>query len=292
MFPKMKGFISLGREPNSFGRSAEENQQEIKWYQDISLIVVTVVFLILLPVSQFTAPATAYAASTSHAVAASISCGDENNNHCYARQDWFGGMNGAKTTINIVQLNCSNACQSTGFIDNEMWLIDEQTSSCTSNKYGNCWVEAGYINDGYNFSYFWADVRPVDNGNLNFHWLFAASVGYTMGISIYKQGTNQFELDLVLHNSTGYHTVTYYSTNNSMAPNDIKIGMELAGTGSNNSNWGAPRADFTNNYWKGSNWVAQQYGNGPGMYAYNPPYINGIYGGSGGTGGDFWTNCC
>jgi hypothetical protein len=184
-----------------------------------------------------------------------------------------------------------------------MWLADEQSQSCASNKLAACWVEGGYLYDGVcGFCYFWADIRPVDGNNLNLHYLTpypnhmspSRDIGHSMRISFYKQGTNQFEVDFAVQGCSFNCSAngTFYSTNNTMAPDNIIIGTELAGTGPN-SNWGAPRADYTNNYWRnGTSWNGQTYGNGPGMSSASPPYINGTYGSPGGTGGDFYTNCC
>ncbi|MBA2288112.1 MAG: hypothetical protein H0W02_21775 [Ktedonobacteraceae bacterium] len=301
MFTKMQAFIPARHLLASVTRSLHSNDQEIKWFQDISLIVLMVTSLTFF---LFASPPQTYAATVSHTMAANISCGNLSTGHCYGRQDWFGGTIGSKTDIKVVQLTCNGSCQSTGFLDNEMWLIDGQTSSCFSNMFGNCWVEGGYLYDGYcGFCYFWADVRPVDGNNLNLHYLYPTpnhmspnrDIGHSMRISIYEQGTHRFEVDFAVQGCSFNCSAnaTFYSTNNTMVPNDVHIGTELSGVGSNNSNWGAPRADYTNNYWKnGAGWQGQTYGNGPGMFQQSPPYINGTYGSLGGTGGDFYTNCC
>jgi len=293
MFAKMQEFLSARHTAASCARSVN-SEQEIKWYQDISLLVIVAAFLILLPVSQFVSPPTVHAAATN------ISCGGAmSGSHCYAEQWWNGAMNGARTDIKVAQMTCIANCLSDGFVDNEMWVDDH--SSCSSNKYGNCWVEAGYIfSDVGRVYYFWADVRPVDGNTLNFHYIgqvFTNDYGHSMRFSIYSSGTKQFTVDLAIQGcSSGcFGHETFYSTNNSMSPNDIKIGSELAGTGPNYE-WHADRADYTNNYWRcGSNWCGQTYGNGPGIVFVNgapPPNIQGTYGSPGGTGGDFYTNCC
>ena len=61
--------------------------------------------------------------------------------HCYAETYWKGYTGGAYTQIDPYgALNCQGC---NGFIDNEMWFSDDDSSQCALNPYGGCWVESG-----------------------------------------------------------------------------------------------------------------------------------------------------
>jgi hypothetical protein len=79
-----------------------------------------------------------------------FSCGDLNNNHCYALDRWYIGPPdyGSFTEEQVVNLSCT--CNNiiggeTGFINNEVWVSQDSNSACGGNV---CWVEAGYSDSG------------------------------------------------------------------------------------------------------------------------------------------------
>ncbi len=211
------------------------------------------------------------------------------NSHCYGLQIWDGNVNGAQTQVTIANLSCTGSCASGGFIDDEMWLLDYHTKACHLDAFFSCWVEAGYSNDGAGTYHFWADVRPID-GKYHLHPLMQAS-SYPTVYTLEGVCCQQFEVGLIFLYPCRYGCrYTYFSTQNSMSPDDIQIGQELLGTGGAS----ASRADFSNNYWQGSingGWNLQGYGNGPGVSDPNPPpyaaWVNPPY-----TSNDFYTYCC
>jgi hypothetical protein len=220
-------------------------------------------------------------------IAHAYSCG---GNHCYGIQDWYGTVNGSETTITIANLSCTGGCVNDGFIDNEMWLSDEHTKACVNNQYSECWVEVGYQNDGSGpTNHFWGDMRPIDNA-VNYHPLMQAS-SYPTAYTLDGVGNQQFEVGLVFLYPCRYGCrYTYFSTQNSMGPNHIKIGQELAGQTGGAS---ASRADFSNNYWQGAingGWNLQGYGNGPGVSYDSPPYAAWVNNTP--SSNDFYTHCC
>ncbi len=233
-------------------------------------------------------------------IAHAYSCGNAGSGagHCYAYQDWPNPINGSRTDIRVVQLVCNSGCYNDGFIDNEMWLIQHNNSGCSVPGGGNdCWVEAGYINlDGQGYvTFFWADARP--NGGFYFHNINAAYVGdfgNKVIFRITRVSSNEFEVDKANDGCTSQCSAswTYYSTNNTMAPNAIHIGQELAGSSGGAS---APNGHFTDNYWQSTrdnSWNAQN-NDGNGLRCDNPPCIKyQVHPGGNSTGGDIYTYCC
>jgi hypothetical protein len=61
--------------------------------------------------------------------------------HCYAVDNWQGHTGGTSTLINPYGALSCYGCG--GFIDNETWFTDPNSSQCTSDSQGACWVEAG-----------------------------------------------------------------------------------------------------------------------------------------------------
>lgn len=257
----------------------------------VRLLLTLGAILVLLPfqlLSQSTA-------SAHPSIPTSYSCGDKNSGHCYAINDWYGGMAGAKTNITLVNLVCNGwpfgSCDSTGFVDDEIWVIDDNASGdCSSTSFKRCWVEQGIINDGSAPYFFWADVRPIDKG-LNYHDgpQFGGYFGDTANFTIQQTSSNTWSVSTTILNCGCSYQLQRYSTSNTMHADDINIGQELAGT----DGASAPRADFTYNYWFNGSWHPQGYGNGPGPFADNPPHgawVNGVVGGP--TGGDWYDYCC
>src|SRR5947199_10418579 len=104
--------------------------------------------------------------------AVSYSCGNPSTGHCYGRTRWQEKPEyfGAYTDVNQVSLACPKGCS--GFINDEIWLIDSRSPGCVGNKFGQCWVEAGSIDvDGDNPVFFWADSRPNNTSTFNLHLL-------------------------------------------------------------------------------------------------------------------------
>jgi hypothetical protein len=188
------------------------------------------------------------------AALASYSCGNVSSGHCYARVYWSRSTSGAYVNIQVVSLYCnpqlcygSNGVnQEIGFVDNEMWF--SQGSSY--------WVEAGYSTyNTSNFethnSYYWADLRPgYAYAEHEIAQVPAGDYGGNVSIEIEQGSGNTYDV-FFGSNTWGY---TGYSTSNTMSPNTIWEGEELAGTGGAS----APTAAFTSSQWlNGSTWVYQ-----------------------------------
>lgn len=96
--------------------------------------------------------------------AAQYSCG----HRCYGTTTWSTTAEyaGASTDIQLAQFHCGLACTGNlGSIDNEMWLLDENSPACQQTAYQQCWVEAGYLmnhTSPYEV-FFWYDQRPNQN---------------------------------------------------------------------------------------------------------------------------------
>lgn len=194
-------------------------------------------------------------------------------------------MTGSATNITVVHLSCLNGC-SNGFVNDEMWLQQEGNTACSGDL---CWVEAGYIQGSGFEDYFWADNRP--NGGFFYHELTevpGADYGHATTFIINRTSTTTKWL-VDIYDSAGNSWVNY-STNNSMAPNEIVIGQELAGGGGAS----APRADFTHNVYYSGSGSAYQNNQGSGFVAARPPYggIAAVPAGNTNAGGDIYTYCC
>lgn len=233
---------------------------------------------------------------------ANYSCGTDNTPHCYGEQEWDGPMYGAKTDITIQVLTCNYPCNSNGEIDDEMWVGAYNNDGCEK-----CWVEAGITNDnttGGSTQYFWADARP-NGGRFHLHYVngvFVGDIGHKVIFRVAKTNSSTFEVDKAneLPSSGGCSAQcsaswTNFSTSNSISPNFIQIGLELAGS----SGASAPRVDFTNNYYLDSNLnphpqtAAGQVFHIPPASDGNPIKTNWVNNHPGGpTGGDFYTSCC
>lgn len=182
-------------------------------------------------------------------VAATYSCGNPSIDHCYGVTGWQEKPEyfGAYTDITRAAMNCPSGCN--GFVNDEIWLIDDKSSGCTSNPYGMCWVEAGYLfTDGSGTAqYFWADSRPMNSSTFNLHILGSAdpegSTNHYMMIKDGRGGAGIFQLWIYNDGLSTLYQGT--STSNSMTGDRILIGQELAGT----SGASAGVANFTRNIW-------------------------------------------
>ena len=218
------------------------------------------------------------------------SCGDLYVNHCYGEWYWPGAMQGEKTDIKVEHINCG--CN--GFLNDELWV--QSSSGCSP----NCWVEAGIKNEtgyGYTFS-FWADQRP-NGGGFHNHYMNAFLQGdfdHDTTFFIFEDGNkNEFEVAKAIAGVNGCTQFcsngwVMYSTSNSMSPNYITLGAELAGS----SGASSPNIHFTYNYYYTGSWHPQGKGNPGAGPIVNPPlhayWVNNQIGGP--TGGDWYTYCC
>jgi hypothetical protein len=214
--------------------------------------------------------------------AKAYSCGTGTSGHCYALAESYLGaiINGGAVSIMTTHLSAGSG-SSGWFIDNEEWVM--QTSGCSS-SYGQSWVEVGEETVQSSAQrYFWADVRPVD---CTFFKQYFANVpsgdyGYYTYFQIYRKDSTDWTI--TVSSQTGYWSGT--STNNSMHPDDINQGMELAGQ----SGASAPATQYTNRYYKDTtntwysidNDYATLLDNPPNLHVNNSPEYY-----------DFYTTCC
>jgi hypothetical protein len=173
-------------------------------------------------------------------------CGNPSEGHCYATATWSEQPEyfGAYTDIVLANIDCSGPhlrgrCD--GFVDDEIWLIDDRSAECIGNEFGGCWVEAGYIHvAGEPESeigafgaehYFWAENTPTSG----FHYYALGPVTDPVG------ATGHFMIIKDSRGSPGIFQVWIYndslstlyngtSTGNTMRATRIDIGQELAGT--------------------------------------------------------------
>src|SRR5579883_1579970 len=248
----------------------------------------------LLAFALFHVAATPILAAGEHASAPNIPltgyCSNPNP-HCYAEITWQGHTGGTTTVINPYgDLNCSG-CQ--GFIDNETWFLDPNSSQCTSTQYGACWVEAGITtrpsnaspdcNPGQNsVCLFWADSRP-GSGGFNEHMIYTFG-GYGVNLLPYviyvyitnhnsfsSQGSTWDVSTLIYKYGTLVSQPGGQSTNNQMNVDDIQIGSELS-----DSNGSAGPFYFQDNEWLNGSGVFQ-YQTGTGKNTSTNPPPNGFW---------------
>jgi hypothetical protein len=229
------------------------------------------------------------------------SCGDPSSGHCYGVTSWQEQPEyfGAYTHITRAAVNCPSGCN--GFVDDEIWLVDSGSSACTSNPFGQCWVEAGYFfTDGSGSAqYFWADSRPMNTNTFNLHILGPTDAAGTTSVYwIIKDGTNgpgifQVWVNPIFELARNYHAT---STSNTMTGNRVIIGQELAGS----SGASAGNANFSTNIWAvqalgpdNEFWFTPQTGAGN-IRSDNPPFASWTIDPSTPppVGGQFTTHCC
>jgi len=160
-----------------------------------------------------------------------------------------------------------------------MWLND---------TYNHAWVETGYITYPTVFGaaedYFWADWRPQDT-QINQHDLGGVpsrDYGQNPTFTIHQSSSSSYHVTIASPN----FSYSGYSTNNYMAPSQLQMGQELAGT----SGASAGNARFSYRYyWNYANTYTGIYGNYviPPNTPSNPPYLGYISGNT-----DFYTHCC
>jgi hypothetical protein len=175
--------------------------------------------------------------SNGPALAGSYSCGNPTGGgHCYGIVTWQEQPQYYGVYANVDQsgMGCPSGCD--GEINNEVWLQDDQTAGCTSNKYGRCWVEAGFhassgdATGGYPF-YFWADARPMNSNTYNVHLLADAYENDLKHVMIIKDAREAPGIFQVwIYNDSHSTLFNGTSTRNPMSGNSIAIGAELAGS--------------------------------------------------------------
>jgi hypothetical protein len=180
---------------------------------------------------------------------AQYSCGDPSSGHCYGTTTWTEQPEyfGAYTDIRVAPMATSDRA---GFVDNEMWLVDENSPECRGNRFGMCWVEAGYfaLPEFNGPQFFWAQVAP--GGQFDLHILGPSDpVGTVDHFMIVKDGRVSPATFLVFIYTddlrTLYAGVSVTRTGNAMSANRVDIGQELAGRG---GSFAAP-TNFTRNIW-------------------------------------------
>jgi len=238
-----------------------------------------------------------------HAV--TYSCGTPSSGHCYGVNAWQKGGGGEYfgAYADIVQdrLSCPSGCG--GFVDDELWLVDDNSSGCVANPFKMCWVETGTIAiDGSNAVYFWADARPISTSTFNLHLLGAPDpAGVTDHFMIIKDGRVSPQTFLVfVYNdslSTLYNGVSAVPSGAPMRGDRIIIGQELAGT----KDASADVVNFTRNIWAVQAlgpeyvfWYNRQTAKG-GVTSANPPFAQWTIDPASPPppeGGQFTTHCC
>jgi hypothetical protein len=238
------------------------------------------------------------------ASAQTYSCGNPSEGHCYGVASWSQPTEyfGAYTDISQNRLSCPGGCG--GFVDDELWLIDNRSGGCTANRFRMCWVEAGYIalDGGNNPVFFWADARPINQSTFNLHLLGPSDpVGVTDHFMIIKDGRVSPQTFMVFiytdSLSTLYNGVSVVPTGNPMSGNIIDIGSELGGT----RNASAAPVNFTRNIWAVQAlgpeyvfWYVPQATRG-GVTSGNPPFADWSIDPASPPppeGGQFTTRCC
>ncbi|HLG65102.1 MAG TPA: hypothetical protein VKY19_24425 [Ktedonosporobacter sp.] len=191
-----------------------------------SVTYLTVIAILLLAIFiQGIAPPKAMAAPL-------YSCGDLQNNHCYAVVGWSGLVNGADTRIGTRGIT-GGGCG----VNTEMWLLDSTSTY---------WVEAGItaqINLNNNTpTLFWADNRP--GGGFHNHFsgpLVSGDYGANALTRITLSGSNTYNISI----SAPITNFSGVSTNSFVNPDGIWIGMELCGS----QGASVPPVGITNNRW-------------------------------------------
>ena len=196
---------------------------------------------------------------------AQYQCGDPTDGgHCYGTAFWRERLNyaGASTTISQVPMGCPSGCD--GFINNEMWLVDYDTTACKDSLHGACWVEVGYqfLQNGDSKVFFWADNRPPTQGvylggailgPVGENDPIGSNASYTI-IRDDRDGVPPGTYQVYILNDFGTTRYGATSVGDPFSPDTIIIGTELAGVPANASveAFDGNRfrsASFRNNIW-------------------------------------------
>lgn len=230
--------------------------------------------------------------------AAAFDCGAP---HCYGIASWSEQPEyfGAYTDATQVEMSC--LAPTCGFIDDEVWLIDNHTAGCPTNPFGLCWIETGTILNWWNSrpNFFWANAVPGIALVFAAHFLGNADQPGTVDhYMIIKEGRNNARATYQIWVYNDSHSTLYNATTggNDIVPKRIDIGQELFGTGGAV----AGPANFERNIWAvqplGSEfvfWYNAQSDDG-GVTSGNPPFGSWTIHPSspGPEGGRFTTHCC
>jgi hypothetical protein len=182
--------------------------------------------------------------------------------HCYGVTSWTQTTEyfGAFTDITRANINCPSGCG--GFVDNEMWLIDNNSPGCLANGFGMCWIEVGIIaEEGRPSTFFWGEARPGMGDTFNIHYFGPSngngSIDHYMIVKDGRTSSNPYRI-FIFNDSrstlfsaiaSGTGSVGCGSPLGSMVPRTIKIGQELTGSPPQDRNASADRAEFTDNVW-------------------------------------------
>ncbi len=252
--------------------------------------------------------------------ALAYSCATPNTQpHCYGQVSWSTPPYfGTHTVISTQRLQSGD----NGFVDDEIWLVDERTPACISAMFGACWVEAGILASyGGPTSYFWAQnspthpiaaifMSPVPDSYFGLSSFIgiervsaarqiqhlAIPTGYVLNDADFFVG-----IGVNVPAGTGCSgglceaglAFTFIAMGNSMRADRITIGQELAGTSPPSSPSMAPQVTFAQNGWidsmstihlQISTGILRQ-GNPPSARWLTPPSLSM-------PGGVFATSCC
>lgn len=144
--------------------------------------------------------------------------------HCFGLVGWSpppSNLEGIAMAEETYALSVPNPpCnQHNAFVDNEFWLFTPNNGS------HGTWVEQGDI-EGNNCNdttmyHFWADARPVDNGNINFHQDEGDSLNTVYGNFIYYSGNNVYTL--IWYDATHNGQLVYSYSLDQSAPPDTNM---------------------------------------------------------------------
>lgn len=185
---------------------------------------------------------------------------------CYGTINWTGNVDGAFASI----VTLPSLSAGDGKANIELWLNAPvpggQTCPINGTQYAGCWVELGAKAGGPQCKtnvpcYFWNDLRPCNACYNNYYTHYISDIpgsdyNNQTDLRIERSSGSSFAMSLQSRNLQWSDS----STGNSMYPNDIEIGAEVAGT----SGAHIGSTSFRNNSWKpvGANYYNFQTANG------------------------------
>lgn len=154
---------------------------------------------------------------------------------CYGVVDWNGNVNGAHTTMDVVQLHAGD-----GHMNNSLWV---------ANSDKNVWAEGGYVvKTGRSYeSWYWAyqdgsgQYYEYDSSGLDSR--SGGDFGYPAEVTVWRVSGSTWNVAIYGHSS---RWVPNGFTNTALSPYYIQMGEELEGTNGGGSD---SHAHFKNNYW-------------------------------------------
>ena len=177
----------------------------------------------------------------------SYQCGTPSGGHCSGYVNWNQSINGSQVAIENVTL--TGAVDTNSFMTNEMWLTQNNNSTCApiGGATVPCWVEAGFTympGHSSNDTFFWAQDLPNKGFTLNFGESFPSNDFFST-FTIDRTDKSTVRIAITVPADDGSNLI-YDSTNNTLAPDQMIIGMELEGT---HGAIEAPTAAFENPGW-------------------------------------------